>query len=136
MSIEDKVKELESLAKWVKIYIIPIEVGNLSNIEIHLHSALFNQILKVDVVDADEWLDNEITVRKERNQNAYAINCFQCGTVMLGWDEYNRQMNNADSFWMCPICGNEAEFDVDIYESVFYPDPTASAYENVEVKGE
>ena len=34
-----------------------------------------------------------------------------CGRVVLTVEEFNRQMNNPDAFWKCPVCACGVMFD-------------------------
>ena len=120
--IDDKVKELEGLIIWGRIVVSPYADSKLANIHIHLISALFMQDLTVTTAEPLAWLSREISIRRVHNPQAYWVNCITCGHVQLGWDEYNRQMNHADSLWLCPKCGNTVEFDESAYKKVFYPD--------------
>jgi hypothetical protein len=46
----------------------------------------------------------------------WAVFCRKHGVVYLSRCEYDRQMNNPDSLWNCPICGRLASWDDDNYE--------------------
>ena len=46
----------------------------------------------------------------------YRVNCQKHGDVSLDQLEYNNQLMDEDSAWKCPLCGENAEWDVDWYE--------------------
>ena len=120
--IDDRIKELEALFIWGKVVVSPWADSTLANIHIHLVSALFLQDLIVTAVEPLAWLEQEIKDRKAKHPEAYWIDCNNCGPVQIGYDEYDRQMNHEGSVWLCPKCGSIADWDVDAYEKVFYPD--------------
>lgn len=52
---------------------------------------------------------------------AFAVRCLAHGVVYLTDSEYDRQMDNPDAKWACPICGRCAEWDDGIYERAMFP---------------
>jgi hypothetical protein len=46
----------------------------------------------------------------------YAVKCRNHGLVFLTVKEYTHQLLDADSFWVCPICGAISDWDDDNYE--------------------
>lgn len=46
------------------------------------------------------------------------VKCPRCGEVKLSQEEYNRQMQHADSLWYCPTCGATARFGFEYFECV------------------
>lgn len=48
----------------------------------------------------------------------YAIICPEHGQVYLTRENYNAQMADPDSRWVCPWCGSISEFDDDNYDAV------------------
>ena len=49
----------------------------------------------------------------------YAVDCPRCGTVELTESEYKHQMLKVDSFWQCPKCRGNAQWNDIIYKSNF-----------------
>lgn len=47
----------------------------------------------------------------ERNPGPYAIICAEHGQVFLLNEEYDFQMSRPDSYWRCPLCGEDASWD-------------------------
>lgn len=41
----------------------------------------------------------------------YAVRCSIHGHQVLTETQYDEQLENADNFWQCPICGDWAEWD-------------------------
>jgi len=52
--------------------------------------------------------------------------CRSCGRQTISYDNYSAQMDRPDSYWRCPICNDEAEFDDAYYEMNF--DDTQEEY--------
>jgi hypothetical protein len=46
----------------------------------------------------------------------YPLNCKTHGTVYLSEPEYMRQLMRPNDLWVCPICGQAAEWDDTLYE--------------------
>lgn len=57
----------------------------------------------------------------------WAVTCTTHQTVYLAEAEYNRQMNQPDALWVCPICGDRADWDDDNYERAMEGEPDADA---------
>jgi hypothetical protein len=50
-----------------------------------------------------------------------AVMCHgDCGQVLLTKEQYDQQMQNANRPWLCPNCGNSADFD-DTYFETLHP---------------
>lgn len=47
------------------------------------------------------------------SQFYYAVICAKDGAVELSEKEYERQLDNPDRPWICPKCGDNAEWDDD-----------------------
>jgi hypothetical protein len=47
----------------------------------------------------------------------YAVICLVHGKVELSDQQYEDQMSAPDSRWVCPECGNIAQWDDDTYEA-------------------
>lgn len=47
----------------------------------------------------------------------YAVTCPLHGQTFLTKEEYDRQMEQPDNYWMCPRCGSAAAFDDDNYDA-------------------
>ncbi len=60
-------------------------------------------------------------------QTPWAVICVEHGQVFLTAEEYNKQMDDADSFWKCP-CGRFAEWDNDNYEAMARDDDFAEEW--------
>ena len=52
-------------------------------------------------------------IKISNSHTPYAIICVkpEHGRIFLTTKEYNRQMNNPNDLWECPICNKEAMFD-------------------------
>jgi hypothetical protein len=53
----------------------------------------------------------------------YAVLCPKHGKVVLTGEQYDEQMNQPDSLWVCPDCGERAEWDDDHHESWYEDNP-------------
>lgn len=50
----------------------------------------------------------------------YAVICPSCGKRYMTYDEYIRQLSMPNAFWICPTCGDTADWDDDNYEAHEY----------------
>lgn len=48
----------------------------------------------------------------------YTVMCAICGEVELDYDNYMRQLSNANSGWYCPRCGKSASFYGEYYDCI------------------
>lgn len=53
-----------------------------------------------------------------RPTTAWAVLCDSHGRICLSSEEYDAQMNDANSLWKCPIAGCRAEWDDDWHEAM------------------
>ena len=60
--------------------------------------------------------DDRLTEIRARDTHYAALNCRECGHVLISEDEYNRQISNPAALWMCPECGRVADFDDSYFE--------------------
>jgi hypothetical protein len=54
--------------------------------------------------------------KPKRKQTPWAVLCPTHGQVFLTDAEYDKQMDDPETLWTCPICGERAEWDDDNYE--------------------
>lgn len=50
------------------------------------------------------------------------IICHKCGKQDITYANYVMQMKRPDSFWKCPMCGDDCQFDDDRYEEINFMD--------------
>ncbi|GEM_PF-2541845 len=73
-------------------------------------------------ISAEKWFDDELARREPSEHDAaYSVLCGQCGKVKIGRINYIEQMRLPDSRWICPQCGEVADFDDDAYHDYFHP---------------
>lgn len=56
----------------------------------------------------------------KRAAGPYAVICHKHDKVFLTKKEYIAQMDAPDSLWVCPLCGENANWDDDNYEDFYY----------------
>ena len=58
----------------------------------------------------------------EANATYAGIICRNCGKQDITYHNYMMQMNRPNSFWRCPKCGDDCQFDDDRYEEINFKD--------------
>ena len=72
---------------------------------------------------AETWLKTEIErhpladILPLEPDEKYQVICPNCGPQVLGYGRYRDQLGNPDAGWYCPICGENAIFDDETYET-------------------
>ena len=80
-----------------------------------------------EIKTAEDWFKNELerhpapadgTYHAPEPDEKYRVFCRGgCGPVVIGYGRYRDQLARANSPWVCPVCGSDATFDDEQYET-------------------
>jgi len=91
-----------------------------------IHIMEYGRGFIVDLTDlgetAEEWFRREIEAHPANEASLepdekYKVICENCGPVVLGYGKYRDQLARPDAGWFCPVCGGDAIFDSETYET-------------------
>lgn len=114
-----KITQLESLCPDAHFEFDPVlNKVHITSPTTHGNTMLLVVDLPFEGDNFDAWIDKEISSRLPHPlaKSPYRLICPLDGPTLITLENYNTQMQAADSPWHCPKCGGIAQFDNRYYE--------------------